>query len=128
VLGIISIKNKFEIMAYHIIGLTKDKERKLVECKTLKVKFQHLGSPDVTFYLGWNINNGRYVSVDFDPVDGRTPDVIWDNRSYFAENKEAAPQLPEYTDPIRNMRGNIETAFKDDNLDFLDGEDIPAPF
>lgn len=120
---------EFFDMAYHIIGLTKDKERKLVECKTLKVKFQHLGSPDVTFYLGWNINNGRYVSIDFDPVDGRVPEVVWDNSSYFAENKPIEqPQIQEYIDPIRNMRGNIETAFKDDNLGFLDDEDVPAPF
>ncbi len=87
-------------MAYHMLGMVKDKERKLVKVKTLKIKFQHLGTADALFWFGWNINNGRYESVDFYPETGVLPIINWNNSSYF--------KLEEYIDPIKTMKGTID--------------------
>ena len=109
-------------MAYHMLALVKDKERKLVRAKTLKVKFQHLGTPDVTFWFGWNINNGRYESVDFYPESGVLPQINWNNQSYFnvQETKE------EYIDPILTMRGTLN--FSEPMKDQLTPNDEIVPF
>ena len=80
-------------MGYHIIGLVKDVERKLIKLKTLKIKFQHLGTPDETTWLGWNINNGRYVSVDFSEETGILPEIDWDNGDWLISTEPE--ELPE---------------------------------
>ncbi len=94
-------------MAYHILGVVKDVERRLVKVKTLKVKFQHLGTSEVEFYMGWNINNGRYVSVDFDPVIGTLPEISWDNGDWLAnhedEDLDEYPHLPEKTISVLDL-------------------------
>ena len=58
---------EFFDMSYHIIGLRKNVDFGLVEAKTLKVKFNHLGQPDKSFYVAWNSFNGRYQEIDWNP-------------------------------------------------------------
>jgi len=62
-----------------IIGLRKIAEGGVVELKTLKVKFQHLGEPDRSTFLGWNMNNGRYEDVDYDISSNIKGDIAWNN-------------------------------------------------
>jgi twinkle protein len=76
---------EFFDMSYHMLALVRDNERGMVRVKTLKVKFQHLGRPDVTFWLGWNINNGRYVSLDFDLRSPVMPTITWDNKDWLTK-------------------------------------------
>ena len=62
-------------MSYHILGMVKDIEKRLVRVRTLKVKFQHLGEPDKDVWFGWNINNGRYTKSTLVTRRGRTPET-----------------------------------------------------
>ena len=75
-------------MAYHILGLVKNVEERLVKLRTLKVKFQHLGEPDRECWFGWNVNNGRYTEVDYDPDNGENGVLQWDNSDWLATNEE----------------------------------------
>jgi len=76
-------------MAYHILGLTRNMEGEYVAVRTLKVKFQHLGNYGEEGYFKWNINNGRYETIDFEPKEGGTiPTPFWSNRYWLEEEKE----------------------------------------
>lgn len=77
-------------MSYNIIGLVRDFELGLVNIRTLKWKFQHLGSAGKDTWLGWNINNGRYTYPDggFDPDFDDSHSITWDNRSWLSEETE----------------------------------------
>lgn len=107
-------------MAYHVLGVVKDVERRLVKIKTLKVKFQHLGTPEVEFYMGWNINNGRYVSVDFDPVTGNLPEISWDNGDWLAGYKSDIPEakVNALDLAVINRQNNEALALEDDEIPF----------
>lgn len=82
-------------MSYHIIGIVKDIERKLVKVKTLKVKFQHLGSPDIQFWFKWNARNGRYISVDYDESLNHEPEFQWDNSDWLEPKGLSKNQIRE---------------------------------
>jgi len=75
-------------MAYHILGLVKNVEEKLVKLRTLKVKFQHLGEPDREAWFGWNINNGRYTEVNHNPDEQETGTLDWDNTDWLVTENE----------------------------------------
>ena len=76
-------------MAYHIIGLVRNMEGEYVSVRTLKVKFQHLGNYGEEAYFKWNINNGRYETIDFEPGEGKEiPTPFWNNK-YWLEEPEA---------------------------------------
>jgi twinkle protein len=76
-------------MAYHILGLTRNMEGEYVSVRTLKVKFQHLGNYGEEGYFKWNINNGRYETIDFEPKEGGTiPMPVWNNRYWLEEEKD----------------------------------------
>jgi twinkle protein len=80
---------EFFDMSYHIIALRKVREYGLVQLKTLKVKFQHLGEPDRDIYLGWNINNGRYQGIDWIPDEDQHRKIeVWDNDCYLTPTQE----------------------------------------
>ena len=79
---------EFFDMSYHIIALRKVREYGLVQLKTLKVKFQHLGEPDREIYLGWNFNNGRYQNVDWNPEEDEHRKIeVWDNSCMLVSNE-----------------------------------------
>jgi len=79
---------EFFDMSYHIIGLRRLKESGLVHVRTLKVKFQHLGEPDVDTYLAWNFNNGRYEGVDWNPEEDQFRKYNnWDNSCLLTNNE-----------------------------------------
>jgi twinkle protein len=84
---------EFFDMSYHMIALVRDNERGMVKCKTLKVKFQHLGKPDMTFWFGWNNRNGRYVSVDFDHRNPIMPIVKWDNTDWLTNTQDVKTEV-----------------------------------
>ena len=94
-------------MAYHMLGFVRDKERDLVMCETLKVKFQHLGSSSQTFWLGWNMNNGRYLSIDFDPETNMQPVKGWDNNSWIMNEEEILNEAPKEELKINNDTGEV---------------------
>ena len=78
-------------MSYHILGIVKDKERGLVRVHTLKVKFQHLGEPDMNACFGCNFKNGRYNSIDWDPEEDETTRLLpedWDNKPWLIDESE----------------------------------------
>lgn len=71
-------------MAYHILGIRRNMEQNLVEVKTLKIKFRHLGRFEEYSYFKFNLNNGRYVSTE-DPTEGKAlPPIVWDNESWVS--------------------------------------------
>ena len=101
-------------MAYNIIGMVRDYSRNMVKIRTLKVKFQHLGSAGIDNYFGWNINNGRYTAtIDYYDSDTTTePQYEWDNESWIfqEEKKEINQEIPKAT---------LSEAFGEDNgIDF----------
>ena len=80
---------EFFDMSYHIIALRKVREYNLVQLKTLKVKFQHLGEPDRDIYLGWNSVNGRYEGIDWNPEEDEHRRLeIWDNSCMLVSDEE----------------------------------------
>lgn len=76
-------------MSYNILGLVRDHEFNLVQIRTLKVKFNHLGTSGVDCWFGWNVNNGRYTPTlePFDPLVSTTAFHDWDNKSWLYEEK-----------------------------------------
>ncbi len=79
-------------MAYNIIGMVRDYERGCVQIRTLKWKFQHLGTAGADSWYGWNINNGRYTEPDnyYDEDTEANPTFTWDNMNWLSRepNKE----------------------------------------
>lgn len=80
-------------MSYNIIGLVRDFERNLVQIRTLKWKFQHLGVSGKDNWYGWNINNGRYTPTNeyYDEFSNFEPTFNWDNKpwiNYYYEDLE----------------------------------------
>jgi len=72
-------------MSYNIIGLVRDHERNVVNIRTLKWKFQHLGSSGHDSYLGWNINNGRYTNTENFMDETSTDEAVheWRNENWL---------------------------------------------
>ena len=96
-------------MSYHILGIVKDKERRLVRVHTLKVKFQHLGEPDKDAWFGWNINNGRYNEINWNPEEDENATILpedWDNSPWIIDENE-----PEESHKKKDV---FETASSDD--------------
>lgn len=54
-------------MSYNILGMVRDFEMDYVHMRTLKVKFQHIGSAGVDAFFKWNKVNGRFA--DFEDKD-----------------------------------------------------------
>lgn len=54
-------------MSYNIIGVNRVYEQKMVHIKTLKVKFKHLGEQQKSVFMTYNVNNGRYEELSFQP-------------------------------------------------------------
>ena len=79
-------------MAYNIIGMVRDYENGCVQIRTLKWKFQHLGTAGADSWYGWNINNGRYTEPDnyYDEDTEDKPTFTWDNMNWLSRepNKE----------------------------------------
>lgn len=61
-------------MSYNVIGVNRIYEQKIVQVKTLKVKFKHLGEPQRSVFYGYNTVNGRYEDLQYQPdaIDFRT--------------------------------------------------------
>lgn len=105
-------------MSYNIIGLVRDFERNLVQVRTLKWKFQHLGVAGIDNWFGWNINNGRYTPTNeyYNNDSNFEPTFNWDNKPWLNleidENNSFNEEKPTHTaTPLE--------AFGDEN------EDIP---
>ena len=77
-------------MSYNIIGMVRDYELNMVHIRTLKWKFQHLGTTGQDIWVGWNINNGRYTqpNYEWDETDGVNPDITWDNKSWLIKEEQ----------------------------------------
>lgn len=90
-------------MSYNIIGMVRDYERSVVQIRTLKWKFQHLGTAGVDNWYGWDINNGRYTEIDghFDETTLEQPDFNWCRKNWlheklsFEEKMQLKPEQPE---------------------------------
>lgn len=54
-------------MSYNIIGVNRIYEQKIVQIKTLKVKFKHLGEQQRSVFYGYNTVNGRYEELVHQP-------------------------------------------------------------
>ena len=95
-------------MAYHILGLVK-LENMAVKVKTLKVKFLHLGENDQTFFFKWNVNNGRYVSIEETDLENGT--IHFDNGDWLVDaNHTEIQETTErnYFPPVRNFSEPIK--------------------
>ena len=92
-------------MLYNIIGMVRDYERECVQIRTLKWKFQHLGTAGIDTWYGWNINNGRYTEPDshYDG-EGENPTFTWDNGNWL----KGEPNREEFVLPM----GTTAEAFK----------------
>ena len=90
-------------MSYNIIGMVRDFERKVVRFKTLKWKYQHLGSAGEEWFEAWNSNNGRYTDLPsyYDETIEGEVQVDWDNNNWM-------PLPLEKTIPIFNSIDNFE--------------------
>jgi len=104
-------------MSYNIIGLVRDYERNLVQVRTLKWKFQHLGVAGVDNWYGWNINNGRYTPTNehYNSQSHFDPTFKWDNKPWLSRMEEEEEFIEEKpTLPIMT----IDDAFGDDDMPF----------
>ncbi len=72
-------------MSYNIIGMVRDYERNLIHFRSLKVKFQHLGSAGIDWFEAWNINNGRFTEIEEEYDENCTypPEIYWQNWSWM---------------------------------------------
>tara|TARA_R110000787_G_scaffold263380_1_gene369157 strand:- start:561 stop:2414 length:1854 start_codon:yes stop_codon:yes gene_type:complete len=102
-------------MSYNIIGLVRDFERNMVQIRTLKWKFQHLGTTGIDNWFGWNINNGRYTPPNdyYDETTMSAPNFTWDNKSWLRPN-DANTQIESKVNPVSPI-----DAFE------IDRDDIP---
>ena len=55
-------------MSYNVIGVNRIYEQKIVQVKTLKVKFKHLGEQQKSVFYGYNTVNGRYEDLEQQPA------------------------------------------------------------
>jgi twinkle protein len=55
-------------MSYNILGVNRIYEQKIVQVKTLKVKFKHLGEQQKSVFYGYNTVNGRYEDLENQPA------------------------------------------------------------
>jgi twinkle protein len=80
-------------MSYNMIGMVRDFENNVVRFRTLKWKYQHLGSAGVEWCEAWNVVNGRYTDVrtGYDYKLGGDHDAVWDNSNWL-KLPEAKPQ------------------------------------
>tara|TARA_R110000796_G_scaffold154175_1_gene270791 strand:+ start:934 stop:2802 length:1869 start_codon:yes stop_codon:yes gene_type:complete len=104
-------------MSYNIIGIVRDHERNIVNVRTLKWKFQHLGTMGQDFFFGWNINNGRYTKLDgvFEESDTTVPSVTWKNNSWLDKFGHTEP-LPDKKEEAMQPNEEFETSESDDWL------------
>ena len=104
-------------MSYNIIGIVRDHERNIVNVRTLKWKFQHLGTMGQDFFFGWNINNGRYTKLDgvFEESDTTVPSVTWKNNSWLDKFGHTEP-LPDKKEEAMQPNEEFETSGSDDWL------------
>jgi len=103
-------------MSYNILGMVRDYEHNMVQIRTLKWKFQHLGTTGQDIWVGWNINNGRYTEPDnyWDDNCGYPADITWKNNSWI--NEKYTPAEPEQIEVF-------EAAIKPNSeFDWLDGK------
>lgn len=100
-------------MSYNILGMVRDYERNMVQIRTLKWKFQHLGVSGVDSWFGWNINNGRYTAPDgyYDESNMEQPSITWRSNSWLDEEEEHF----EEEKPL--VTASLEDAFDLDNDD-----------
>lgn len=54
-------------MSYNVLGVNRIYEQKIVQVKTLKVKFKHLGEQQQSVFYGYNTVNGRYEDLEMQP-------------------------------------------------------------
>lgn len=54
-------------MSYNVLGVNRIYEQKIVQVKTLKVKFRHLGEQQKSVFYSYNTFNGRYEDLDKQP-------------------------------------------------------------
>ncbi len=55
-------------MSYNILGVNRIYEQKIIQIKTLKVKFKHLGEQQKSVFYGYNTVNGRYEELESQPA------------------------------------------------------------
>ena len=55
-------------MSYNVLGVNRIYEQKIVQVKTLKVKFKHLGEQQKSVFYGYNTVNGRYEDLEQQPA------------------------------------------------------------
>lgn len=105
-------------MSYNILGLVRDYDREVVHIRTLKWKFQHLGTAGVDLFYKWNINNGRYTPIDgyFDDSSNFIPNSIWNNQSWLEEPKPIEPSEHKKELPLGNPKDVFDSL--DDGLQF----------
>lgn len=98
-------------MSYNILGIVRDFERNVIQVRTLKWKFQHLGESGIDVFLNWNINNGRYEHIQghYDENTKTTPVSIYDNQSWLKTTNQ------EILKPVYKAK-SIEEAFDLDEL------------
>ena len=54
-------------MSYNVIAFNRIYEQKIVQIKTLKVKFKHLGEQQKSVFYSYNTVNGRYEDLEYQP-------------------------------------------------------------
>lgn len=96
-------------MSYNMIGMVRDFENNVVRFRTLKWKYQHLGTAGHEWCEGWNLNNGRYtdVKVGYDYKTLEDHGAVWDNSNWL--------EVP-----------NLEPITIFDNIDNFEKEGVPV--
>ena len=107
-------------MSYNMIGMVRDFERRVVKFKTLKWKYQHLGSPGVEWYEGWNFVNGRYTDLPnwFDEHHKGTVETDWDNSNWMEIPEEKQTTIIDNIQSFESQKSETPKMLNSDEVGF----------
>jgi twinkle protein len=94
-------------MSYNVIGVNRIYEQQIVQVKTLKVKFRHLGTAQKSVCYGYNLRNGRYEKLEKQPTHFNYKEVIPVNNytydSWLKLNPSEQPELALESDEMEDF-------------------------
>ncbi len=104
-------------MSYNVLGVNRIYEQKIVQVKTLKVKFKHLGEQQKSVFYGYNTVNGRYEDLEQQPavIDFETIINVKDLDYSNWLNKDNQEQQEKFEQPKQTMQvnENFDDEFED---------------
>jgi twinkle protein len=93
-------------MSYNVLGVNRIYEQKIVQIKTLKVKFKHLGEQQRNVFYGYNTVNGRYTDLDYQPTQIDFSTVINCKELDYSNWLTKKQNEPEQTEVFETLQPN----------------------